>query len=90
MIAVVADASALGLESLVDAAFAGRVVDVEKEFAKASVAGTSPVAIVGTALRQIERLHRCGSTSRAAPRHPPWSRASTRFTFAASRWSRRR
>ena len=57
VMAVVADASALGLETLVDAAFAGRVVDVEKEFAKASVAGTSPVAIVGTALRQIERLH---------------------------------
>ena len=57
VIAVVADASALGLESLVDAAFAGRIVNVEKEFAKASVAGTSPVAIVGTALRQIERLH---------------------------------
>jgi len=57
VMAVVADASALGLETLVDAAFAGRVVDVEKEFAKAAVAGTSPVAIVGTALRQIERLH---------------------------------
>ena len=57
VMAVVADASALGLETLVDAAFAGRVVDVEKEFAKASIAGTSPVAIVGTALRQIERLH---------------------------------
>jgi len=57
VMAVVADASALGLETLVDAAFAGRVVDVEKEFAKASVAGTSAVAIVGTALRQIERLH---------------------------------
>ena len=57
VVAVVADASALGLETLVDAAFAGRIIDVEKEFAKASVAGTSPVAIVGTALRQIERLH---------------------------------
>jgi DNA polymerase-3 subunit delta len=57
VMAVVADASALGLESLVDAAFAGRIADVEKEFAKAAVAGTSAVAIVGTALRQIERLH---------------------------------
>jgi DNA polymerase-3 subunit delta len=57
VMAVVADASALGLETLVDAAFAGRIVDVEKEFAKASVAGTSAVAIVGTALRQIAQLH---------------------------------
>lgn len=55
--AVVADASALALDSLVDAAFAGKLADVEKEFAKATVAGTNPTAIVGAALRQIERLH---------------------------------
>jgi DNA polymerase III subunit delta len=42
---------------LVDAAFAGRIVDAEKEFSKASVAGTNPTAIVGAALRQIDRLH---------------------------------
>jgi DNA polymerase III subunit delta len=57
VLAVVADASALGLDALVDAAFAGRLGEVEKEFAKASVAGTSAVAIIGAALRQIERLH---------------------------------
>jgi len=57
VMAVVADASALGLEALVDAAFAGKVVDLEREFAKASVAGTSAVSIVGTALRHVERLH---------------------------------
>ncbi len=57
VIAVVADASALALDTLVDAAFAGRIAEVEKEFAKASVAGTSAVAIIGAALRQIERLH---------------------------------
>ena len=57
VMAVVADASALGLDALVDAAFAGRLAEVEKEFAKASVAGTSPVAIIGAALRQLERLH---------------------------------
>ncbi|MEA2875925.1 MAG: polymerase subunit delta [Hyphomicrobiales bacterium] len=55
--AVVADASALALDSLVDAAFAGRLADVEKEFAKAAIAGTNASAIVGAALRQIERLH---------------------------------
>jgi len=55
--AVVADASALGLDALVDAAFAGKLGAVEKEFAKASVAGTSAIAIIGATLRQIERLH---------------------------------
>ena len=39
--AVVADASALALDALTDAAFAGRLADVEKEFAKAAVAGTN-------------------------------------------------
>jgi DNA polymerase-3 subunit delta len=57
VIAAVADASALALDALVDAAFAGRIAEAEKEFSKASVAGTSPTAIVGAALRQIERLH---------------------------------
>jgi DNA polymerase-3 subunit delta len=57
VIAVVADASALELDALVDAAFAGRIADAEKEFSKASIAGTNPTAIVGAALRQIERLH---------------------------------
>src|SRR5882762_10113694 len=46
VIAVVADASALALDALVDAAFAGRIAEVEKEFSKASVAGTNPTAIV--------------------------------------------
>jgi len=41
----------------VDAAFLGRIVQVEKEFSKASIAGTHPTVIVRAALRQIERLH---------------------------------
>jgi DNA polymerase-3 subunit delta len=57
VVAVVGDASALGLDALVDAAFAGKLGDVEKETAKASVARTSAVAIIGAALRQTERLH---------------------------------
>jgi len=57
VMAVVADASALALDSLIDAAFAGRLGDVEKEFAKTSIAGTNPTAIVGATLRQVERLH---------------------------------
>ncbi len=57
VMAVVADASALALDSLIDAAFAGRAAEVEKEFAKAAIAGTAPTATVGAALRQVERLH---------------------------------
>jgi DNA polymerase-3 subunit delta len=57
VIAVVPDASALALDALVDAAFAGRMADAEKEFSKASVAGTNPATIVSSALRHIERLH---------------------------------
>src|SRR5205823_990182 len=57
VMAVVTDASALALDSLIDAAFAGRLADLEKEFAKAAIAGTNPTTIVGAALRQLERLH---------------------------------
>src|SRR3989440_7153148 len=57
VMAVVADASALALDTLIDAAFAGKLADVEKEFAKATIAGTAPSAIIGAALRQLERLH---------------------------------
>jgi len=57
VMAVVADASALALDQLVDAAFAGRPAEVEKEFAKTATAGTAPAATVAAALRQVERLH---------------------------------
>ena len=57
VMAVVADASALALDSLIDAAFAGRLPDLEKEFAKAMVAGTNPGTILSAATRQLERLH---------------------------------
>jgi len=57
VMAVVADASALALDSLIDAAFAGNLADVEKEFAKAMIAGTSASAIIGGAIRHVERLH---------------------------------
>src|SRR3954471_85702 len=57
VMAVVADASALALDSLIDAAFAGNLADVEKEFGKAMVAGTNPSAIIGAAIRHVERLH---------------------------------
>ena len=58
VLAVVADASALALDDVADAAFAGRTADVETHFSKARGAGTAPGAIVGAALRQVMALHR--------------------------------
>ena len=58
VVAVVADASELALDSLVDAAFAGRTADVEFQFAKARTAGTSPGAILSAAQRAVTSLHK--------------------------------
>ncbi len=56
--AVVADASALALDGVIDAAFAGRPSDVESEFGKARAGGSSPAAIISAAIRQIANLHK--------------------------------
>jgi DNA polymerase III subunit delta len=58
VIAVSADASALALDELLDAAFAGKTADVEFQFAKARTAGTAPSAIVAAAIRHVAMLHR--------------------------------
>jgi DNA polymerase III subunit delta len=58
VLAVVADASALALDGIVDAAFGGRTSELETQFAKARVAGTRTDSIVGSALRQAAQLHR--------------------------------
>jgi DNA polymerase-3 subunit delta len=58
VMAVVADASELALDSLIDAAFAGRTTDVEFQFAKARTAGTSPGAILSAAQRALTSLHK--------------------------------
>ncbi|MCL2430071.1 MAG: DNA polymerase III subunit delta, partial [Alphaproteobacteria bacterium] len=58
VMAVVADASALALDALIDAAFAGRQADVETQFEKARGAGTSPSSIISAALRQTGVLHK--------------------------------
>src|SRR5262249_28909126 len=58
ILAVIADASALAYDGVVDAAFAGRKDDVETQFAKARAAGTHPDVILGSALRQAFTLHR--------------------------------
>lgn len=58
VMAVVADASTLALDGLVDAAFAGRTGELEVQFGKARTAATGGGTIVSTALRQVAQLHK--------------------------------
>src|SRR5271156_5397350 len=58
VMAVVADASELKLDPIVDGAFAGRAELVESEFAKALVAGTYPGVIISAAQRHAAWLHK--------------------------------
>ena len=58
VMAVVADASLLALDALIDAAFAGRTGDVEFQFAKASMAGTTPSSIIAAVQRHLIVLHK--------------------------------
>jgi DNA polymerase III subunit delta len=56
--AVVADASALALDDIVDAAFAGRPADLEAQLTKARTAGTSAGSLLFAAQRQAAQLHK--------------------------------
>jgi DNA polymerase-3 subunit delta len=58
VLAVTADASALALDGVLDAAFAGRTGDTESEFAKARAGGSSPAAILSAAIRHVANLHK--------------------------------
>jgi len=58
VLAVVADASALFLDAVVDAAFAGKTAEAETRFAKALDSGTSSGTVVGAALRHVGQLHK--------------------------------
>src|SRR3954470_12843244 len=58
VMAVVADASELKIDPIVDGAFAGNPAVVESEFAKAMVAGTYPGLIISAAQRQAAWLHK--------------------------------
>jgi DNA polymerase-3 subunit delta len=58
VLAVVADASALALDALVDAAFAGRTGELEFHFTKTQTAGTSVSSILFAAQRQAAALHK--------------------------------
>jgi DNA polymerase-3 subunit delta len=55
--AVVSDASALAIEDIVDAAFAGRPGELEVQLGKARTAGTSAGSILFNAQRQLAQLH---------------------------------
>ncbi len=58
VMAVVADASQMALDSVTDAVFAGKIGDVDSEFGKARASGSSPAAIVSAAIRQVANLHK--------------------------------
>jgi DNA polymerase-3 subunit delta len=58
IMAVVADASAVALDNVVDAAFAGKPSEVETQYAKARGEGMHPGVIVSAALRHLSSLHR--------------------------------
>jgi len=58
VLAVVADASALALDSVLDAAFGGRATDTEQQVSRAIAGGTSAGTILSAALRYVAQLHR--------------------------------
>ena len=58
VMAVVSDASALELDELIDAAFAGRTGELEAQFAKARTAATAPSTILSAAVRHVAGLHK--------------------------------
>jgi DNA polymerase-3 subunit delta len=58
VMAVVADASTLALDGMIDAAFAGRTGELEVQLGKAATAGTGAGPIVSSALRQVAQLHK--------------------------------
>jgi len=58
IIAIVADATTPALDAVVDAAFAGRMTDLETDFAKVRSSGVAASTIAGAAIRQAATLHR--------------------------------
>src|SRR5579863_9789311 len=56
--AVVSDASALAVEDIVDAAFAGKPAELETQLGKARTAGTSAGSLLFNAQRQLAQLHK--------------------------------
>ena len=91
VMAVVADASELKIDPIVDGAFAGQPELVETEFAKAMVAGTYPGMIISAAQRHAAWLHKTALRWPRARRYRPCSTADFRgCIFRASRASKPR
>ena len=76
VMAVVADASELKIDPIVDGAFAGKPELVETEFAKAMVAGTYPGVIISAAQRQAAWLHKTALAAADGRRSRPCSTAA--------------
>jgi DNA polymerase-3 subunit delta len=66
--AVVSDASALGIDDIVDAAFAGRPAELAAHLAKARAAGTAAGSIFFAAQRQLALLHKWRVATEAGAR----------------------
>ena len=81
VMAVVADASELKIDPIVDGAFAGKPDLVETEFAKAMIAGTYPGMIISAAQRQAALLHKTALA--VAEGTPRLDRARQRISAAA-------
>jgi DNA polymerase III subunit delta len=62
IVAVVADAAALGVEDVVDAAFSGRAPEAEAQFSRTMAAGNSAGSILSAALRYVTQLHKARAT----------------------------
>jgi DNA polymerase-3 subunit delta len=67
VLSIITDASAEALDGIIDSAFAGKLPDVETEFAKARAAGTHPGVILSAALRQLSQLHRLRLAADSGP-----------------------
>jgi len=92
--AVVSDASALALEDIVDAAFAGRPAELETQLAKARTAGSAAGSILFNAQRQLAQLHKWrlaieegGSFSLDAVQPPLHFRRKALVEAALKAWS---
>jgi DNA polymerase-3 subunit delta len=94
--AVVANASALEVDAVIDAALAGRFADLETEFTKLIRAGTSIGTIMWAAQRHLSELHKLrlamddGATADAvveSVRPPVFYRRKPQITAALRIWT---
>ncbi len=84
VIAVVSDASALALDELVDAVFAGRPGEAEAQFTKARNAGTTPGSIMFAVQRHVATLHKARLTDTSVDRIMPPIHFSRRAAVEAA------